>query len=180
MTTGSPTALISTDLALGWQSGMDLSCSIEPISASGDIARTWNGRAVNLAMPEFRLFSVRISSGQGEVRSPALSQLWPGTVFALVPTNELGDALAVGTQSRTLVRDPHPGSVRCVDAAFEPVEFSVVGRVVTLSAPATTPVRIYYRPVLTLMVIAPWQESFREAAAEVSWSLECEELGGEA
>ena len=177
---GSPTALVCTDLALGWQSGMDLSCSIEPISAAGDITRTWNGRAVNLAMPEFRLFSVRISSGQGEVRSPALSQLWPGTIFQLVPLNELGDVLAVGTQSRTLVRDPHPGSVRCVDAAFEPVEFSVVGRVVTLAAPATSPVRIYYRPVLTLMVTAPWQESFREAAAEVSWSLECEELGGEA
>ncbi|MGN8152536.1 hypothetical protein ACTJK5_09705 [Agrobacterium sp. 22094] len=177
---GSPTALMCTDLALGWQSGMDLSCSIEPISASGDITRTWNGRAVNLAMPEFRLFSVRISSGQSEVRSPALSQLWPGTVFQLVPLNELGDALAVGTQSRTLVRDPHPGSVRCVDAAFEPIEFSVVGRVVTLAAPATSPIRIYYRPILTLMVTAPWQETFREAAAEVSWSLEGEELGGEA
>lgn len=177
---GSPTALVSTDLALGWQSGMDLSCSIEPIAESGDMTRTWNGRKVNLAMPEFRLYSVRISSGQGEVRSPALSQLWPGTVFTLVPTNELGDALSVGTQSRTLVRDPYPGSVRCVDAAFEPVAFAVVGRVVTLAAPATTPVRIYFRPILTLMVTAPWQESFREAAAEVSWSLECEELGGDA
>ncbi|MGO8083480.1 hypothetical protein [Rhizobium leguminosarum] len=178
MTTGSPTALICTDLAIGWQTGFDITSEMGSISEAGDMTRSWNGRKVNLAMPEFRLYYVRISSGQGEVRSPALSRMWPGTVFTMVPINELPDVIPTGMQSRTLERDPHPGSIRCVDPEFNAIPFAVDGRVVTLAAPAATPVRIYFRPVLTLIVTAPWKETFREAGAEVSWSLECEELGG--
>lgn len=173
----SPTTLICPDLAVGWQSCQDLSVEISPIAESADMTRTWNGVGVNLAAPEFQLYAVRLTSGAAELRSPALSRLWPGSAFQLVPPSEFGDFIADGNDSCTLLRDPYPGSVRCLTAGFDDVAFSVLDRVVTLDAPASGLVRVYYRPVLYLMVWAPWSETFRERDAEVSWSLETQEYG---
>lgn len=172
------TALISADLAIGWQTALGLTVEISPIEESASIVRSWNGRARNLAAPEFQLFSCTISSSE-DMRPPALSSMWPGATFTLVPPAELSDVIQQGATSRTLIRNPHPGSVRCLTKNFESVPFSVSGRVVSLSAAATQPVRIYYRPVLKLFVTEPWQVSTHEQDAEVSWSLTAEEEGGE-
>jgi hypothetical protein len=79
---------------------------------------------------------------------------------------------------RTLARDPHPGSVRVLTLGFEDIPFTVDGRVVTLLAPATAVLRIYYRPILELTVWEPLKETTVEGLAEVSWELPCQEVGG--
>lgn len=179
MYNSSPSALICTDLAMGWQTGLDLEIEMKPIAESGDIRRTWNGKAVNLADPAFSLFEVRIRSGEQEQRTPALSQLWPGTVIQLVPPLALADRIATGGTARTLARDPYLPSLRVLDLGYNnDVEHSVAGRVVTLASAALAPIRIYYRPVLNLMVTEPWSVSGREMRGEVSWDLTCQEVGG--
>jgi len=177
----SPTTLICSNLAVGWQTGFDLTIDINPIAESAAMERTWNGRLVNLADDAFKLFEVRISSGEGDMRPPALDEMWPGKVFSLVPPVgcEHSSRIAQGGTTRTLIRDPHPGSVRCLDLGFVDIPFTVSGRVVTLDAPAETPVRIYYRPVFELMVYAPYSKSQRETRAEAAWSIQAQEVGGE-
>lgn len=176
----SPSTLICTDLALGFQSGFDLSIDMSPIDMSSDMRRTWNGRLVNLADAAFRLYKVRVASGEGEIRAPALSRLWPGTEFQLVPPSELGDMIAPGGSSRTLQRAPHVESIRVYDLAFNALPFTVAGKVLTLTSPAVTAVRIYYRPILDLMVTEPWSINTRATRAEVAWELVSEEVGGAA
>lgn len=176
---GTLTKLIAPDLALGWQSGADLTFTVRPISEASEMARSWNGKAVNLGSSEFRLYSIRISSGAGEHRMPALSRMWPGTEFSIVPPLALGDVIPTGVQSRTLERTPYAPSVRCLSLGFEDVPFTLVGNVLTLAAPAAAPVRIYYQPVLEVVVTEPWEATLREQAVDVSWSLTCEEVGGE-
>lgn len=174
----SPSTLICTDLALGYQSGFDLSVDMKPIPMSADMRRTWNGRLLNLADAAFRLYEVRIASGEGEIRAPALSRLWPGTEFQLVPPSELGDTIAAGGTNRTLQRTPYIDSIRVYDLAFNALPFTVAGKVLTLTSPAATAVRIYYRPILNLMVTEPWSINTRASRAEVSWELVSEEVGG--
>lgn len=174
----SPTSLICTDLAIGWLSGFDLTIEMSPIASSANLVRDWNGRLHDWSDPNFRLFSVRITSGEGEMRSPALSQLWPGSTFQIVPPTKLSDTIPAGGTMRTLARDPFPGSLKCVDLNWNDVDFTVDGRTVTLAEPAATPVRIYYRAELAVMVTEPWRESLRESRDSVSWELMCEEVGG--
>lgn len=176
----SPSTLICTDLALGYQSGFDLTVDMRPIAMSSDMRRTWNGRLLNLSDPAFRLYQVRINSGEGEIRAPALSALWPGTEFQLVPPSELSDMIAPGGTSRTLQRTPYVDSIRVKDLGFSDIPFTVADRVITLAAPAATAVRIFYRPILDLMVTEPWTVSTRASRAEVSWDLLAEEVGGDA
>lgn len=170
MTYGPTTALVCTDLALGWHSALDLTCTLSPVDESADIRRTWNGKAVNLAAAEFRLFAVEIASGESEMRAPALGRLWPGSILWISPTVDLGEYIAVGETSITLQRTPLAGSVRCLTLGFEDVAHTVDGDVVTLAAPATGAIRVYYRPVLECIVTEPWSISDRKRRAEVSWS----------
>lgn len=172
------TALISADLAIGWQTALGLTTELSPIEESASIVRSWNGRARNLAAPEFQLFSCTISSSE-DMRPPALSSMWPGATFTLVPPSELSDVIQQGATSRTLIRNPHPGSVRCLTKNFVAMPFTVSGRVLTLSTAATEPVRIFYRPILKLFVTEPWTISTHEQNADVSWSLTAEEEGGD-
>lgn len=168
----SPTSLIISELGIGWQSGLDIHESLKPIEA-GELRRTVNGALLNLTAVEFRKLVLRISSD--DIRPPALSQLWRGDVLTVVPVTEMGDLVPAGGQSRTLVRDPHPGSVRCLTRGFGDVPCTVVGRVVTLPTPASEAVRIYYRPMLSMMV-SGWSIDESEAAASSSWSLDLEEI----
>ncbi|CAN7330020.1 hypothetical protein [Neorhizobium tomejilense] len=176
----SPSTLICTDLAIGYQSGIDLSVDMKPIGLSADMRRTWNGRLVNLADPAFRLYQIGISSGEGEIRAPALSRLWPGVEFQLVPPAELSDMIAPGGTSRTLQRTPYIPSIRVYDLAFNAVPFNVAGKVITLVSPAVTAVRIFFRGVYDLTVTEPWSVNTRASRAEVSWTLVSEETGGAA
>jgi hypothetical protein len=170
------TTLIAPALGIGWQSGTDLTVDVQPIAASGNIVRNWNGIAKNLADPEFRLFAIRISSGEGEYRPPALANMWPGATFTIVPPNEY--ALLIPTGGTTAVFPRLVHSARALTLGFDDVEFTVSGKSVTLSSPATEPVRVYARWIHEVMVIEPWTESYQERIAESRWSLSTEEVGG--
>lgn len=179
MTYETTTSLISDDLAIGWQTALGLTVELSPIDESAHIVRSWNGRARNLAADEFKLFSCTISSSE-DMRPPALSGMFPGAIFTMVPPAELSDAIQIGATSRTLIRKPHPASIRCLTKDFKSVPFSLIGsQQVRLNSPATEIVRVYYRPILKLFVTEPWLSTTHEQNAEVSWTLTAEEEGGD-
>ncbi|SPL65062.1 hypothetical protein [Ochrobactrum soli] len=179
------TTLISDDLAIGWQTALGLTVDFSPIEDSAQIVRSWNGQARNLAAEEFKLFQCTISSSD-DMRPPALSHMWPGSTFTIIPPCEFSDAIQPGAQSRTLIRYPYKvdetgyTSIRCLTKNFEPVPFTVWNKVITLAAPATETVRIFYRPWIDLFVTEPWSVSSHEQNATVQWSLTAEEIGGTA
>lgn len=171
----SPTSTIAAALGIGWQTGFDLSIEMAPIAASANIVRNWNGRAKNLVDPEFRLYGIRITSGD-DMRPPALEDMWPGTVFTIVPSNELMRVIPVGGTAAVFSRPVH--SARALTMSFDDVSSSIGGKTVTLSAPATEPVRVYARLQYEVMATEPWRETYREATATSQWQLATEELGG--
>ena len=168
------TTLICDDLAIGWQTGNDLSVTVAPIAASANFVRSWNGRAKILTAPEFELFSVRISAS-GDVRPPALADFFAGKTFDLVPVDWPAEVIPTGGWMRTLRRNPYPGSIRVLTLGFEDVAFGLDGRNVMIDE-RDEPVRIYYRPMLTLFVTEPWTSTYRENSQEVTWELVAEEL----
>lgn len=171
-----PTEILAPALGLGWQTGFDLSVELSPIAASANIVRNWNGIAKNLVDPEFRLFALRISSGD-DMRPPALADMWPGTVFSIVPPNELMRVIPVGGTAVTFSRPVH--SARALTMGFDDVSSSIAGKTVTLSAPATEPLRVYARLQYEVIVTEPWRETYREAEAASQWQLATEEVGGD-
>lgn len=170
-----PTEILAPNLGIGWQTGFDLSVELSPIAASANIVRNWNGVAKNLVDPEFRLFALRLTSGD-DMRPPALAGMWPGTVFSIVPPNEVMLVIPVGGSAAIFPRAIH--SARALTMSFEDVESSSAGKTVTLTAPATEPVRVYARLQYQVIVTEPWRETYREAAASSQWQLVTEELGG--
>lgn len=170
-----PSQLIIPGLPLGWQNGLDIREQLRPIEA-GEIRRTVNGRAVSLMDPSFRKYALSLSSD--DIRPPVLGDLWRGSeLHGVVPTQEIGVPIlaAFGMDSCVLPRNPHPGSVKCLDADHRLVAFTVNGRVVTLASPPMADVRVYFRPVLNMMVTG-WSNSEQESRASSSWSLELEEI----
>jgi hypothetical protein len=170
-----PTKILAPDLGIGWQTGFDLSVELSPIAASANIVRNWNGRAKNLVDPEFRLFALQITSGD-DMRPPALADMWPGTVFSVVPPNELMIVIPTGGTAAVFPRTVH--SARALTMGFDDVSSSIAGKTVTLAAPATQPVRVYARLQYEVIVKEPWRETYREASASSQWQLMTEELGG--
>jgi hypothetical protein len=168
--------MICADLAVGWFTGLGMTDTYSPIAESADMVRSWNGRAKNLADEEFQLYRFRISSSKDGV-PPALSRLFPGQLLNIVPSSQFGDYIGVGGSSRTLVRQPHAVTVRCLDLDWNDIPFTVAGKVVTLAEAATKPVRIFYRPELEVFVWEPWTVTTDEHQAEVSWDLVVEETG---
>lgn len=79
----SPTTLIADALQPGWSSFHGLNCEIEPIQDSAEIERDWNGRAIVMADPLFRLYRIRLFA-DGEHKPAALGGLWPGEIIPLV------------------------------------------------------------------------------------------------
>lgn len=171
------TTLISDDLAIGWQTALGLTVEFSPIQDSAHIVRSWNGEARNLAADEFKLLSCTISSSD-DMKPPALSHMWPGAVFTIIPPVEFSDAIQPGANSRTLIRYPYKPSIRCLTKNFVDVPYTVWNKTITLDAPAAEPVRIFYRPWIDLFVTEPWSHSTHEQNAAVQWSLTAEEVGG--
>lgn len=89
----------------------------------------------------------------------------------------MSDVIAVGGTSRTLSRDPHPNSIRCLDLNFNDIPFTISGRVLTLDAAATATTRIYYRPIFDVVVTSPWTVSAQDNRGTVTWSIQFEEQG---
>jgi hypothetical protein len=83
-----------------------LTQSLDPIEASGNLARTVNGVLIDLSPAQMRKFKSTISCS--DVDSPALDGLWPGMVLTVDCVPELGYLTAGGTPDRTVV----PGSSR--------------------------------------------------------------------
>lgn len=171
-TLATPTSLSADLLAIGWQTGFSIRENLRPIDA-GELRRTVNGTLVNLMVDEFRKYALTISSD--DIRPPALAHLWRGSQLTITPASEIGDMIAAGGSSRTLARTPASGSIRCLTKRFDAVPFTISGKVVTLPSPAVGVVRIYYRPVLSMMVVG-WSADTDEAEASTAWSIDLEEV----
>lgn len=170
------TKLLCPALGIGWQTALNLDVELSPIAGSANIVRDWNGRAVNLADPMFRLFSIRISSGADDLRPPALAKMWPGETFTIVPPGETCVIIPVGSSTAIFPRTVH--AARALTLGFLDVANSIAGKTVTLSVPATEPVRVFATMEHEVMVTEPWRQSFREADAQYSWQIVTEEVGG--
>lgn len=170
------TKLLCPALGIGWQTALNLSVELSPISGSAAIERDWNGRAINLADPMFRLYSIRISSGADDMRPPALANMWPGETFTIVPPGEICVVIPAGSSTAIFPRTVH--SARALTLGFDDVAHSFAGKTVTLSNPAAETVRVYVRLEHEVMVTEPWRQSYQEAEATYSWQLPTEEVGG--
>ncbi|WP_139112688.1 hypothetical protein [Hoeflea olei] len=170
------TKLLCPALGIGWQTALNLSVELSPISGSAAIERDWNGRAVNLADPMFRLYAIRLSSGADDMRPPALANMWPGETFTIVPPGEVCVVIPAGGSTAIFPRTIH--SARALTLGFDDIAHSFAAKTVTLSAPATEAVRVYARLEHEVMVVEPWRQSFQEAEAAYSWQLATEEVGG--
>ncbi|MBB3521005.1 MULTISPECIES: hypothetical protein [unclassified Rhizobium] len=170
------TKLLCPALGIGWQTAFNLSVEMQPISGSAIMTRDWNGKMVNLADPMFRLYAIRISSGADDLRPPALAGMWPGEVFTVVPPSELCVVIPVGSSTAIFPRQIH--TARAITLGFDHVAMTFADKTATLSAPATEVVRVYATMEHEVMVIEPWQQTFREAEAQYSWQISTEEVGG--
>lgn len=177
MTYETPTSLICPALGIGWQSGNNLSEDCRLIQGARQWERNWNAVPKDLADPEFNLMSIRISSGDSELRPPAIDSVDELEFFDIVPIKLFSRVIPAGSTATVFARDLHPGSVRCLDLGFEDVPFTVSGRTVTLDAPAVSPVRVYGRCVLTVFA-KDWSLTSMDMSAEVAWWIEMEEVGG--
>ncbi|CDN46827.1 hypothetical protein [Neorhizobium galegae] len=177
---GSPSKTVCSAMPLGWQTGTDMTASISLISESSDMRRSWNAELRNFADPAFRLFKIELASGDGEYMTPPLMRLMPGDTFHIVVDADFEDFIPVGGTTKTLIRDPYPGSIRCKNLGTTAIPFTSSGRVVTLDAPAVEEVRISARYDLSVMITEPWKFSERASDRKVNWSVVVEELGGSA
>lgn len=175
----SPTALICDDLALGWQSGFDLSFQRSVIQEAAQVVRDWNGRAKDWSDPAFRKYQFRISSGTGEMRTPALADKWPGKTFHMVPPIEEKESIPVGGTMKTLLHVPHPSYFRVVDSSFDDVGYTLSGQTVTLDEPAEKVVSILYVREYHVIVTEGHTTSLQEASADIAWDIVVEEVGGD-
>lgn len=172
---GTPSNLILDALGLGDGSGLGVRESLRPLE-NGQRRRTINGVLKHLGSAGFRQYELTI--GSDDVQPPALGDLWPGDVVTVVPISELGHVIGHQGTTVTLGRDPYVGSVRTRDSAGRSVPFAIAGRVVTLEAPADGVVRVFYRPVLRMMLAEPWSQDEAESGGPLStgWSLSLAEV----
>jgi len=175
----SPSNIVCAAMPLGWQTGIDMTASLDLIEEATIIKRSWNGRARSFADPAFQLYKVTLTSGEGELKAPPFTRLMPGTEFEIVIEMDFEDFIATGGIVRTLIRDPYPGSIRVKNLGWDNIPFSIDGRVLTLATPAVTPVRISYRPVLQVMVTEAPKPTESASTKKVTWSLGLEEQGSD-
>lgn len=115
------------------------------IDAAGSYRRTINGVLVDLSLDQFDKFSLNISCS--DQQSPALDNIWPGQEVTISPATYLCYPTATGSPSRPVLSG----------SQYEANGFT------------------FYRPVLTMMVLA-YNIQYNEYNADVSWSLELEEI----
>lgn len=171
----SPSNLILDVLGLGDGSGLGIRESLRPLE-NGQRRRTINGELRHTGVSAFRQYELTISSE--DVQPPALGDLWPGDTLTVVPVSEIGLVIPPIAVDIVLPRLPHPGSVRTRSKGGLQRPFSVDGRVVRLFSPAEEPTRVYFRPVLTMMLTEPWSQDEAESGGPrgTSWSIELAEV----
>lgn len=131
-------------------SARGLSQTLEPIQDSTQMRRTVNGKMVNLAGSQFQLYHSTISGN--DIDPPAFDGVWPGRILTVDCIAELGYL----TTSFSGQQRPSVDSV-----------YRIVGDYT------------FYRPRLIMMVISPPNMTRAEWAAQSTWSIELEEVGGD-
>jgi hypothetical protein len=79
----------------------NISQTLEPIDAAKSLRRTVNGRQVNVAAEQFRLYKSTISCT--DQQPPAFDNVWPGDVLTVDCVKELSYKTAGGSPQRTVV-----------------------------------------------------------------------------
>lgn len=172
-----PSKIDIAALGLGDGSGLGIRESLRPIE-NGQRRRTINGVLRNTGRPEFRLYELELSSD--DVQPPALGNLWPGSIVSVVPISEIGVVVPAWQLRFPVTRALEPSSVRgrLPDGRPLRVDYSASFSTFTLPAMQSTPVRIYYRPRLTMMVVDPWSQDESETGGPLStsWSIRMQEV----
>ena len=119
--------------------------TLDPIQASQQLRRTINGELIDISREEFRKYRSTISCA--DQQSPAVDGVWPGQVLTVGCISELSYKTSGGVPARNVVA----GSSR------------------------TEGDYTFYRPSLTMRVVAFSQDT-DEYGAAVSWSLQLEEV----
>ena len=119
--------------------------TLEPIGSSQQLRRTINGELIDISRAEFRKYRSTISCV--DQQPPAVDGVWPGQVLMVGCISELSYKTSGGVPARNVVA----GSSR------------------------TEGDYTFYRPSLTMRVVAFSQDT-DEYGAAVSWSLQLEEV----
>ncbi len=82
-------------------SARGLTQTLDPIDASGNLARTVNGALIDLSASQMRKYKSTISCTDQEM--PAFDGIWPGMVLTVDCVPELGYLTAGGSPGRTVV-----------------------------------------------------------------------------
>jgi len=82
-------------------SARGLTQTLDPIDASGNLARTVNGALLDLSATQMRKYKSTISCTDQEM--PAFDGVWPGMVLTVDCVPELGYLTAGGSPGRTVV-----------------------------------------------------------------------------
>jgi len=82
-------------------SARGLTQTLDPIEASGNLARTVNGALLDLSATQMRKYKSTISCTDQEM--PAFDGVWPGMVLTVDCVPELGYLTAGGSPQRTVV-----------------------------------------------------------------------------
>jgi hypothetical protein len=131
-------------------SARGISQTLEPIDAAAQLRRSINGTLVDLSDAAFRKYRSTITCT--DQQHPALSGVWPGQVLTVDCVAELSYLTATGSASRPLADTTDDPATR-TEGSFT-----------------------FYRPRLTMMVTG-FRTEFAEWQADVSWTLDLEEVG---
>lgn len=170
----SPTKILAPELGIGWQTGFDIVVDVQEMSHDGEIERDWNGSYIDMTEPEFQLYEIRISSSD-DLLPPALTNMWKGRVFSIVPPNEHVLVIPTGGTAVQFPRKIH--TARALTLGFEKVAVSFADKVATLSAPASEPVRVIALFEHEVVVTQPYRNSLQEREVRYSWDITTEETG---
>ena len=145
-------------------------------AGEAEVKRQWDGKAVFLAPTYSELVDISIQATGW--RLPA--DLKRGAVVTVHSRKTWSKAIHAGESSVELDRDAVPGSIRVVktiDGNRElPQPFTVSGRVVTLTAPATGTVIVLYRPIFECL-LASIKSSISHGSGDGNFALTLSETG---
>lgn len=144
-------------------------CEISPHGDFED-ATTLHGDAI-LLRPPYSKYSVRLSNSGDGVWLPPMDDLQPGAHVDVWATDIWATSFSPGQTSKTLRRDPVPGSVHAYDAVTKAVvDVDVAGRQATIFGRAGF-TYVSYRPILECMVVRATHSGDVTGRA-VTWSID--------
>lgn len=168
-----PSKIRAPALGLGWLSGIDLSAELTPADGAIDMRQDVNFRWDNWGYEENDLYYVTLSSGNGEMRFPALCEMFGREDVEVDIFFKFTQVILPGQTSITLRRPPVPGSILVKGTGWvgDDLAFALGGdgRTVTLSAPPPTYGRVFYHPRLKLRLRGPWRMRQVEQADTAEW-----------